>query len=95
MEHFTQTFLTMQIRYVQDDSTIFWAIGDNNNVIAKHAEVCGNEIEMTIPFEGIDLGEVFSELLTNYSSLNFSLYMDCVSFFPSHLDASSSHLFVG
>ncbi|KAG6428727.1 hypothetical protein SASPL_112983 [Salvia splendens] len=51
------TCCEVKIRYVQDDSTIFWAIGDNNSVIAKHADVCGKEIEMTIPFEGGNLGE--------------------------------------
>lgn len=48
------------MRYVSDDSTMFWAIGPNNTVIAKHAEICGREIEMTVPFEGTNLGEVFS-----------------------------------
>lgn len=54
----------MQIRYVSDDSTIFWAIGADSSVIAKHSEICGKEIEMTVPFEGVNLGEVlFHQLL--------------------------------
>lgn len=43
-----------------DDSTIFWAIGDDSSVIAKHAELSGQEIEMTLPFEGLNVGEVYS-----------------------------------
>lgn len=50
----------MQMRYVPDDSTIFWAIGDDSSVIARHADVCGKEMEMTLPFEGFNLGEVLS-----------------------------------
>ncbi|KAL0393415.1 UNVERIFIED_CONTAM: Multiple C2 and transmembrane domain-containing protein 1 [Sesamum latifolium] len=51
------TSCEIKMRYVPDDSTIFWAIGPNSAVIAKHAERCGKEIEMTVPFEGVNLGE--------------------------------------
>lgn len=46
------------MRYAPDDSTIFWATGADSTVIAEHAEICGKEIEMTVPFEGVNLGEV-------------------------------------
>lgn len=48
----------LQVRYVADDSTIFWATGADSSVIAKRAEICGREIELTVPFEGINSGEV-------------------------------------
>lgn len=47
-----------QIKYVEDDSTIFWAIGPDSGVIAKHAEFCGKEVELVVPFEGVNSGEV-------------------------------------
>ncbi|CAA0820558.1 C2 domain-containing protein [Striga hermonthica] len=59
-------FLTsceVKMRYVPNDSTIYWAIGADSTVIAKYAEVCGKEIEMTIPFEGTDLGELTVRLV--------------------------------
>ncbi|XP_011081089.1 synaptotagmin-5 isoform X1 [Sesamum indicum] len=59
-------FLTsceIKMRYVPDDSTIFWAIGPNSTVIAKHAELCGKEVEMTVPFEGVNLGELTVRLV--------------------------------
>lgn len=59
-----------------DDSTIFWAMGDNPTVIAKHAEVCGKEVEMTLPFEGLNLGEVSSYLL--HGLVFFWLFISCV-----------------
>jgi len=45
------------MKYVADDSTTFWAIGPDSGVIAKHA-FCGTEVEMVIPFEGAQSGEV-------------------------------------
>ncbi|GER30541.1 plant synaptotagmin [Striga asiatica] len=59
-------FLTsceVKMRYVPNDSTIYWAIGADSTVIAKYAEVCGKEIEMTIPFEGTNLGELTVRLV--------------------------------
>ncbi|KAL8552654.1 hypothetical protein ACS0TY_001369 [Phlomoides rotata] len=53
----------IKIRYVSDDSTIFWAIGPKNTVIAKRAEICGEKIEMTVPFEGANLGELTVRLV--------------------------------
>lgn len=46
------------MRYVEDDSTIMWAIGPDSGVIAKHAVFSGEEVEMVVPFEGINSGEV-------------------------------------
>lgn len=42
------------MKYVADDSTMFWAIGPDSSVIAKHA----NEVEMVVPFEGANSGNV-------------------------------------
>ena len=46
------------MKYAADDSTTFWAIGPDSSVIAKHADFCGKEVEMVIPFEGAHSGEV-------------------------------------
>ncbi|GLU13003.1 hypothetical protein SLE2022_296530 [Rubroshorea leprosula] len=53
----------IKIRYAADDSTIFWAIGPGASVIARHAEFCGQEIEMVLPFEGINSGELTVRLV--------------------------------
>jgi hypothetical protein len=45
------------MKYVGDDSTTYWAIGPDSGVIAKHA-FCGQEVEMVIPFEEVNSGEV-------------------------------------
>ena len=37
------------MRYVDDGSTIFWASGENNQVLADRAEGCGKEIAMEMP----------------------------------------------
>lgn len=42
----------IKLRYCTDDSTIFWAVGDESSVIATHAAFCGEEVEMVVPFEG-------------------------------------------
>lgn len=46
------------MKYAADDSTTFWAIGSDSSVVARHAEVCGKEVEMVVPFEGANSGEV-------------------------------------
>ncbi|XP_061357579.1 synaptotagmin-5-like isoform X2 [Gastrolobium bilobum] len=48
----------IKIRHVEDDSTIMWAIGPDSGVIAKQALFCGDEIEMVVPFEGANSGEL-------------------------------------
>lgn len=57
------TSCEVKVRYVADDSTIFWATGADSSVIAKRAEICGREIEMTVPFEGINSGELTVKLV--------------------------------
>ncbi|KAL3529277.1 hypothetical protein ACH5RR_008599 [Cinchona calisaya] len=57
------TSCEVKIRYVADDSTIFWATGTDSTVIAKRAEICGKEIEMTVPFEGVKSGELTVKLV--------------------------------
>lgn len=47
-----------QMKYVLDDTTTFWAIGPNFSVLAKQAEYCGKEVEMIVPFEETNVGEV-------------------------------------
>lgn len=46
------------MKYVSDDSTIFWAIGHRSGVLAKQAEYCGKVVEMVVPFEETLYGEV-------------------------------------
>ncbi|KAK3225323.1 hypothetical protein Dsin_005185 [Dipteronia sinensis] len=53
----------IKMKYVADDSTTFWAIGPDSSVIAKHAEFCGKEVEMTVPFEGANSGELTVKLV--------------------------------
>ncbi|KAG6589542.1 Synaptotagmin-5, partial [Cucurbita argyrosperma subsp. sororia] len=68
----------VKMKYAADDSTTFWAIGFDSEVIAKHAEFCGKEVEMVVPFEGVGCGELTVKLVTkewqfsdgSHSSLN-------------------------
>ncbi|KZV19447.1 extended synaptotagmin-3-like [Dorcoceras hygrometricum] len=53
----------IRMRYAPDDSTIFWAIGADSLVMAKRAEFCGKEVEMTVPFEGVNSGELTVKLV--------------------------------
>ncbi|XP_021836703.1 synaptotagmin-5 isoform X2 [Spinacia oleracea] len=53
----------IKIRYCDDDSTIFWAIGPSSGAIVKRAECCGKEVEMNIPFEAVDSGELMVKLV--------------------------------
>ncbi|GAU22711.1 hypothetical protein TSUD_138350 [Trifolium subterraneum] len=48
----------IKLRHVEDDSTILWAVGPDSGVIAKQAQFCGDEIEMVVPFEGANTGEL-------------------------------------
>ncbi|MQL77589.1 hypothetical protein Taro_010003 [Colocasia esculenta] len=52
----------IKIRYVEDDSTIFWAIGPGSSIVAKRAEYSGKEVQMVIPFEGKNVGELSVKL---------------------------------
>ncbi|ERN03977.1 extended synaptotagmin-1 isoform X1 [Amborella trichopoda] len=55
----------IKMKYVADDSTTFWAIGPGSSVVAKHAEYCGKEVEMVVPFEGTDSGEITVRFVLN------------------------------
>ncbi|KAI8528683.1 hypothetical protein RHMOL_Rhmol12G0166600 [Rhododendron molle] len=53
------TSCEIKVKYVADDSTMFWAIGPDSSVIAKHA----NEVEMVVPFEGANSGNLTVKLV--------------------------------
>ncbi|XP_010264022.1 PREDICTED: extended synaptotagmin-1-like isoform X2 [Nelumbo nucifera] len=53
----------IKMKYVADDSTIFWAIGSGTSVLARHVESCGKEVEMVLPFEGPNIGELTVKLM--------------------------------
>ncbi|KAE8663972.1 hypothetical protein F3Y22_tig00112857pilonHSYRG00079 [Hibiscus syriacus] len=53
----------IKMKYITDDSTMFWAIGPDSGVIAKHSEFCGKDVEMVLPFEGVDAGELTVKLV--------------------------------
>ncbi|XP_019189776.1 PREDICTED: synaptotagmin-5-like isoform X1 [Ipomoea nil] len=55
------TSCEIKVRYVADDSTIFWA-ADGESAITRQAEFCGKEIEMVVPFEGVNSGELSIKL---------------------------------
>ncbi|CAI0380852.1 unnamed protein product [Linum tenue] len=52
-----------RMKYVADDSTVFWAIGPDSSIIAKHAEFSGREVEMIVPLEGPNSGELAVKLV--------------------------------
>ncbi|KAJ7294164.1 hypothetical protein O6H91_Y274600 [Diphasiastrum complanatum] len=51
----------VKMKYVDDDSTTFWAVGPKSGVIAERAEYVGQEVTMTVPVEGT-AGEVIVRL---------------------------------
>ncbi|KAK4800095.1 hypothetical protein SAY86_025460 [Trapa natans] len=53
----------IKMKYVADDSTFFWAVGPESGIIAKHSEFCGEDIEMVVPFEGVNSGELTVSLM--------------------------------
>ncbi|KAJ9174040.1 hypothetical protein P3X46_017112 [Hevea brasiliensis] len=53
----------IKMKYVADDSTMFWAVGPNSGVIAEHVEFCGEEVEVAVPFEGLNSGELSVKLV--------------------------------
>ncbi|XVF09594.1 hypothetical protein REPUB_Repub07fG0107300 [Reevesia pubescens] len=57
----------IKMKYVTDDSTTFWAIGPDSGVIARHSAFCGKEVEMVLPFEGVNGGEVLQKTMTAHS----------------------------
>ncbi|XP_047306347.1 uncharacterized protein LOC124909744 [Impatiens glandulifera] len=59
--HLTSCEIKMQ--HVADDSVMYWALGYDNGVVAEHAAFCGKEIEMVVPFEEVDSGELTVRLI--------------------------------
>ncbi|KAF7037498.1 hypothetical protein CFC21_047857 [Triticum aestivum] len=57
------TSCEIKVKYVLDGSTIFWAIGHNDGVVARHAEHCGKEVGMVVPFEEDITGELTVSLV--------------------------------
>nr|GMD00046.1 synaptotagmin-5-like isoform X2 [Ipomoea batatas] len=55
------TSCEIKIKYVPDDSTIFWA-ADGESAITRQAEFCGKEMDMVVPFEGVNSGELSVKL---------------------------------
>ncbi|XP_047327846.1 extended synaptotagmin-1-like [Impatiens glandulifera] len=53
----------IKMKYVADDSVIYWALGPDNGIVAQHAEFCGKEVEMIVPFEGMDSGKLTVRLI--------------------------------
>ncbi|KAF7819880.1 synaptotagmin-5 isoform X1 [Senna tora] len=83
----------VKMRHVEDDSTIMWAIGPDSGVIAKHAQFCGDEVEMVVPFEGPNSGELKVRIVVKewqYSDGSHSLTKFSVS--PQHSLNGSSNL---
>lgn len=52
-----------QVTYVDDDSTIVWAVGPSDSVLASRVEHCGKDIELTIPLENALSGDVTVKLV--------------------------------
>ncbi|XP_078438859.1 C2 domain-containing protein [Wolffia australiana] len=55
--------LEIMVRYAEDDSTIFWAIGPDSCALAKRAPYDGKEVEMVVPFEESNAGELSVKLV--------------------------------
>ncbi|XP_021736336.1 synaptotagmin-5-like isoform X2 [Chenopodium quinoa] len=53
----------IKVRYCEDDSTIFWAIGPDSGVIVKRVECCGKAVEINVPFEAVESGELMVRLV--------------------------------
>lgn len=53
----------IKVKYVDDDSTIFWAVGPAQSVLISRVESCGKEVEFTIPLENVASGEVTVKLV--------------------------------
>ncbi|KAG0567966.1 hypothetical protein KC19_7G175800 [Ceratodon purpureus] len=53
----------IKMTYVDDDSTIFWAVGPSQSVLAYRVEHCGKAVELTIPLENAPSGEVTIKLV--------------------------------
>lgn len=70
----------IKVKYVADDSTTFWAIGPKSGVVAKHSESCGQEVDMVVPFEDTNFGELTVKLtLTEWQFSDGSVTMSSSS----------------
>ncbi|PIA39770.1 hypothetical protein AQUCO_02600319v1 [Aquilegia coerulea] len=63
VKHDYITSCEIKVRYAADDSTTFWAVGPGSGVIAKRAESVGQEVEIVLPFEGINSGQLTVKLV--------------------------------
>ncbi|KAJ6813207.1 extended synaptotagmin-1 isoform X2 [Iris pallida] len=57
------TSCEIKMKYVADDSTTFWFITHGSGVVAKQAEYCGQTVEMIVPFEDTNYGELAVSLV--------------------------------
>ncbi|GAB2225393.1 hypothetical protein Droror1_Dr00006185 [Drosera rotundifolia] len=64
----------VKFKYCDDDSTTFWALGPDSGVIARHAEKCGEVVVLSIPFEGINSGELLVRLVLKEWQLSDGSY---------------------
>lgn len=53
----------LKVKYIEDDSTVLWAIGRNNSSLAARAKHSAESVEMTIPLEGDTSAEVSVRLV--------------------------------
>ncbi|KAI5064374.1 hypothetical protein GOP47_0021044 [Adiantum capillus-veneris] len=60
----------VKVKYVQDDSAVFWTIGRNNSSIAVNSKHLGEIAEMTVPLEGNSHAEIDIKLVVK--QWNFS-----------------------
>lgn len=80
----------IKMNYVDDDSTTFWAIGRQSSVLAAHAEHCGKEVLMAVPFEGADSAEINVKLV-----LREWQFTDGSRGLRSHDTSNSQHSLLG
>ncbi|EPS60544.1 hypothetical protein M569_14258, partial [Genlisea aurea] len=78
----------IKMRYVPDDSTLFWGVGADLSVVAAQAEACGKEIKMTVPFEGLDNGELSVKLVVKEWQFSDGSHSSFIPTTPSHNNAS-------
>lgn len=53
----------VKVKYIQDDSAVFWAIGRNNSSVAVSCKHPGEPIEMRVPLEGNGSAEIHVRLV--------------------------------
>ncbi|KAF9591375.1 hypothetical protein IFM89_004060 [Coptis chinensis] len=63
VKHDYVTSCEIKVKYAADDSTTFWAVGPGAGVLARRAESVGQEVEMVLPFEGINSGKLTVKLV--------------------------------